>query len=208
MAEKVMINEVSTSEKLIAITFDDGPNTIFTPQVLDIFSEVDGKATFFMIGEQIEKCPELVKKAYELGHEIGNHTYTHPKLSQLSREDCFGEIERTKKLITELVGHKPVVFRPPYLDFNDETVSVLNQMGYPMIGALNMEAKDWEMPGVDFILEETRYCVKNGSILIFHDGYGDRSQTVEAVRILVSELTTQGYKLVTVSELLNHLYTE
>ena len=203
-----MINEVSTSEKLIAITFDDGPNPFFTPQVLDIFSEVDGKATFFMIGEQIEKCPELVKTAFELGHEIGNHTYTHPKLSQLNREDCFGEIERTEKLIAELVGHKPVVFRPPYLDFNDETVSVLNQMGYPMIGALNMEAKDWEVPGVDFILEKTRYCVKNGSILIFHDGYGDRSQTVEAVRILVSELTSQGYKLVTVSELLNHSYAE
>lgn len=203
-----MINEVSTSEKLIAITFDDGPNPFFTPQVLDIFSEVDGKATFFMIGEQIEKCPELVKKVFALGHEIGNHTYTHPKLSQLSCEDCFGEIERTKILIEELVGHKPVVFRPPYLDFNDETVFVLNQMGYPMIGALNMEAKDWEMPGVDFILEKTRYCVKNGSILIFHDGYGDRSQTVEAVRILVSELTSQGYKLVTISELLNHSYAE
>jgi peptidoglycan-N-acetylglucosamine deacetylase len=204
----MMINEASTSEKLIAITFDDGPNPIYTPQILDIFSEVNGKATFFMIGEQIERFPEIAKKALELGHEIGNHTFTHPKLSQLSREECFEEIKQTETLIKELVGGKSVVFRPPYLDFNDEIVSVLSQMGYPMIGAINMEAKDWEMPGVEFILEKTRYCVKDGSILIFHDGYGDRSQTVEAVRTLVSELTSLGYKLVTVSELLNHSQAE
>ncbi|OLS40025.1 polysaccharide deacetylase family protein [Bacillus sp. MRMR6] len=198
-----MINEILTTKKAVAITFDDGPNPLYTPQVLEIFSKKNGKATFFMIGEQIEKNPELVKKAAELGHEIGNHTYTHPKLSQLSLEACFEEIERTERLIEKLAGQKPVVFRPPYLDYGPDTLTVIEQKGYPMIGALNMEARDWEKPGVEHILEVSRSCVKNGTILLFHDGYGDRTQTIEAVRVLVSELTLQGYQLVTVTELLN-----
>jgi len=198
-----MITEVSTSQKAVAITFDDGPNPIYTPQVLEIFAKAEGKATFFMIGEQMEKNPELVKEAAEQGHEIGNHTYSHPKLTELTPADCLAEIERTEQMIRELTGKKPVTFRPPYLDYNHETISVVESKGYSMIGALNLEAQDWEQPGVDHILAATKKCVKNGSILIFHDGYGDRSQTIQAVRELVSDLKSQGYQLLTVSELLN-----
>lgn len=197
-----MINEVPTAQRAVAITFDDGPNPVYTPQVLEIFSEARGKATFFMIGEQMGKYLEVVKQVADLGHEIGNHTFTHPKLSQLSIQDCLKEIEETEKLIEKMAGRKPVVFRPPYLDYNQDTVSLLQNKRYPMIGALNLEAQDWEQPGVEHIVRKSREAVKNGSILIFHDGYGDRSQTIEAVRMLVSELTSQGYQLVTVSELL------
>jgi peptidoglycan/xylan/chitin deacetylase (PgdA/CDA1 family) len=112
LGEKLLINDVSTSQKVVAITFDDGPNPIYTAQVLDIFREAEGKATFFMIGEQMDKYPEMVKKVVEQGHEIGNHTYTHPKLSQLSPAECLEEIEQTEKIMQELVGQKPVVFRP------------------------------------------------------------------------------------------------
>jgi len=198
-----MITEVSTSQKAVAITFDDGPNPIYTPQVLEIFAKAEGKATFFMIGEQMEKNPELVKEAAEQGHEIGNHTYSHPKLTELTPADCLAEIERTEQMIRELTGKKPVTFRPPYLDYNHETISVVESKGYSMIGALNLEAQDWEQPGVDHILAASKKSVKNGSILIFHDGYGDRSQTIQAVRELVSDLKSQGYQLLTVSELLN-----
>lgn len=198
-----MISEVATSQKAVAITFDDGPNPIYTPQVLEIFAKAEGKATFFMIGEQMEKNPEIVKEAAEQGHEIGNHTYSHPKLSELTPADCLGEIERTEQMIRDLTGKQPVTFRPPYLDYNQETISVVESKGYSMIGALNLEAQDWEQPGVNHILSASRKCVKNGSILIFHDGYGDRSQTIQAVRELVFELKSQGYQLLTVSELLN-----
>ena len=197
-----MINEIPTAQRVVAITFDDGPNPVYTPQVLEIFSEAKGKATFFMIGEQMRNHPEVVEQVANQGHEIGNHTLTHPKLSQLSIQDCLKEIEETEKLIKKLAGRKPVVFRPPYLDYNQETVSLLQRKRYPMIGAVNLDAQDWEQPGALHILEKSREAVKNGSILIFHDGYGDRSQTIEAVRILVSEFTSQGYQLVTVSELL------
>jgi peptidoglycan-N-acetylglucosamine deacetylase len=197
-----MINEIHTSRRVVAITFDDGPNPVYTPQILDIFSAAKGKATFFMIGDQMRNNPEVVKQVADQGHEIGNHTFNHPKLSQLSMEDCLDEIEQTDKLVEEMTGRKPVVFRPPYLDYNQDTVSILQQKGYPMIGALNLEALDWEQPGVEYILEKSMDVVKNGSILIFHDGYGDRSQTIEAVQMLVSELISQDYQLVTVSELL------
>ncbi|MBM7654969.1 polysaccharide deacetylase family protein [Neobacillus cucumis] len=202
MTKQSLINEVNTSEKMIAVTFDDGPNPVYTTQLLDIFSEVQGKATFFMIGEQMNRHPEIVRKVYEQGHEIGNHTYSHAKMTELAEAECVEEVIRNEQLIYQLTGQKPVVLRPPYLDYNHETVSFMQQKGYPMIGALNLEAHDWEMPGVNHILSKSRECVKNGSILIFHDGYGDRSQSIEAVRILVSELKFQGYQLVTVSELL------
>jgi peptidoglycan-N-acetylglucosamine deacetylase len=197
-----MINEIHTSKKVVAITFDDGPNPVYTPQVLEIFSKAKGKATFFMIGEQMRNHPEVVKLVTDQGHEIGNHTFTHPKLSQLSIHDCLNEIEETEKLVEKMAGRKPVIFRPPYFDYNQDTVSLLQKKRYPMIGALNLEAQDWEQPGVEHIVQKSREAVKDGSILIFHDGYGDRSQTIEAVQLLVSELTSQGYQLVTVSELL------
>lgn len=197
-----MINEIHTSQRVVAITFDDGPNSVYTPQVLEIFSKAKGKATFFMIGEQMRNHPEVVKQVVDQGHEIGNHTFTHPKLSKLSINDSLEEIEQTEKLIEEMTGRKPIVFRPPFLDYNQDTLSILQQKGYSMIGAINLEAQDWVQPGVEHILEKSRDVVKNGGILIFHDGYGDRSQTIEAVRILVSELTSQDYQLVTVSELL------
>ncbi|WP_160724417.1 polysaccharide deacetylase family protein [Bacillus sp. USDA818B3_A] len=198
-----MITEVSTSQKAVAITFDDGPNPTYTPQVLEIFAKAEGKATFFMIGEQMEKNQKLVKEAAEQGHEIGNHTYTHPKLSELTPAESLSEIERTEKLIRELTGKEPVTFRPPYFDYNDGTISVVETKGYSMIGAVNLEAQDWDQPGMEHILSASRNSVKNGSILIFHDGYGDRSQTIQAVQALVSELKSEGYQLLTVSELLN-----
>ncbi|WP_363550557.1 polysaccharide deacetylase family protein [Caldifermentibacillus hisashii] len=197
-----IINEVKTNKKALAITFDDGPNPIYTLQVLEVLASVKAKATFFMIGEQIVKNLEIVKLVVAQGHEIGNHTFTHARLSDLSEEECIKEIQLNGRLIERLVGRKPTTLRPPYFAFNEQVELLLSRMGYTAMGALNMDAIDWERPGTDFILEKSRNHVKNGSILIFHDGYGDRSQTIEAVRQLVPELVFQGYKLVTVSELL------
>ncbi len=197
-----IIHEVSTKRKAIAFTFDDGPNPVYTPQVLEIFREAGAKATFFMIGSQMELNPEWVKVAHKQGHEIGNHTYTHPSLPELNKTECREELLRTDKMIKTLVGSSPQVFRPPFFAYNEEVAEVVGEFGYKAIGALNGEATDWEMPGVGHIVDKTREQVRPGSILIFHDGYDDRSQTVEAVRILVSELTAEGYELVTVSELL------
>lgn len=203
----MMINKVATDEKMIAITFDDGPNPIFTPEIFKILHEANAKATFFMIGEQMEKSPELVKVLSEQGHEIGNHTYHHMNLTELSEEECLKEIKENEEYIQKLTGKKPKVLRPPFLAQNESTNLLISNLGYSIIGALNMDATDWEMPGVDFILRQTRKHVQNGAILIFHDGYDDRNQTIEAVRQLVPELQRQSYKLVTVSELLERSYS-
>ncbi|WP_435923571.1 polysaccharide deacetylase family protein [Paenibacillus sp. DYY-L-2] len=197
-----IIQELSIKRKAVAFTFDDGPNPVYTPQLLEIFREAGGKATFFMIGTQMEQYPEVVKEVHEAGHEIGNHTYTHPALTELHKAECKEELVRTERLIEQITGSRPQVFRPPYFAYNEQVASVVGEFGYKAIGAVNGEATDWEMPGVKHIVDKTREQVRPGSILIFHDGFDDRSQTVEAVRILVEELTADGYELLTASELL------
>ncbi|GMK48989.1 oligosaccharide deacetylase [Paenibacillus glycanilyticus] len=198
----MLIQSVNTSSKAVAFTFDDGPNPVYTPELLEIFAEAGGKATFYMIGEQIAAHPEVARLVHEQGHEIGNHSYTHPNMTELSDEEFESELSRTEELIKQVTGTRAATMRLPYLAGDERVQAILECEGYPSIGALNMDAKDWDMPGVDHILETTRREVRNGSILIFHDGFGDRSQSVEAVRVLTKELTASGYRLVTVSELL------
>jgi Predicted xylanase/chitin deacetylase len=198
----MLIQAINTASKAVAFTFDDGPNPVYTPELLEIFAEAGGKATFYMIGEQIAAYPEVARLVHEQGHEIGNHSYTHPNMTELSDEEFESELARTEELIKQVTGSRARTMRLPYLAGDERVHALLERAGYPSIGALNMEAKDWDMPGVDHILACSRREVRNGSILIFHDGYGDRSQSVEAVRVLTKELAADGYRLVTVSELL------
>lgn len=201
-----VFEQVPTEDKIVAFTFDDGPNPLYTRQLLDIFRSVGGKATFFMLGQQMDasiEAEEVAREVYSVGHEIGNHTYTHPNLATVSLEEAQAEIEKMEQRIVQITGNKPAVFRPPYFGINDEIQQLVGNRGYYTIGAVNGEARDWEQPGVDFIVDQTKKKLGKGSILIFHDGYGDRSQSIEAVKILAEELTADGYKLVTVSELIS-----
>lgn len=198
-----LVVSVPTKERVIAFTFDDGPNPVYTPQVLQLFREAGGKATFFMIGNQIDANPSLAEQVHAEGHEIGNHTYTHPFLTRLSHEDARMELVRADERIRQITGEPVRVFRPPFFDANDEVYKLAEQLDYTSIGANNLGAKDWEMPGAEHIIEQSRKSASNGSIFIFHDGFGDRSQTVEAVGVLLRELSAEGYRFVTVSELLS-----
>ncbi|UJF33873.1 polysaccharide deacetylase family protein [Paenibacillus hexagrammi] len=198
----LIIAEVATNRKAVAFTFDDEPDPSYTPQLLEIFRKAGAKATFFVVGEQVEAHPAIARSAYAEGHELANHTFTHPFLTQVDGAKRAEELERAEASIVGITGSKPLLFRPPYFDYDQETSDLVRSMGYTAIGANNTSARDWDVPGVEHILAETRKAVKSGSIFLFHDGYGDRSQTVEAVRILVSELQEQGYEMVTVSELL------
>ncbi|MBB6669552.1 polysaccharide deacetylase family protein [Cohnella nanjingensis] len=197
-----MIHAVETASKAIAITFDDGPNPLYTPQVLEIFRSVGGRATFFMLGDPMEAHPETVRSVLQEGHEIGNHSYAHPNLTEIDAEEGRRELERASALVERLTGRRPSVFRPPFLAANEATAALASQLKMPMIGAVNTKTRDWEQPGVAHILDHTRPHVRAGAILLFHDGFGDRAQTIDAVRTLVAELDAQGYALVTVSELL------
>lgn len=196
------VTRIPTNERLVAFTFDDGPNPTYTPQLLDIFRAAGGKATFFMIGKQIEQYPDMAAAVHAEGHEIGNHTETHPYLTKLLPDEAREELERAEERIRGITGQTVRVFRPPFFDIDDTILAIMRERGYPCIGAVNPETRDWETPGVDYILSHTRDTVADGCVLLFHDGYGDRSQTVEAVRILVAELAAEGYRFVTVSELM------
>ncbi|MFC9712281.1 polysaccharide deacetylase family protein [Paenibacillus sp. NPDC056933] len=197
-----LIEQVSIREKAVAFTFDDGPHPVYTLQLLEIFRNVGGRATFFMIGKEVEEYPGIAAEVHREGHEIANHTYTHPDLTKLTLEQAGEELQRAEILIREVTGEPTKCFRPPYFGVNDDILSLAAERGYRSIGAVNGAAKDWDNPGVDHILEHTRSTVKPGSVFLFHDGYGDRSQTVEAVRVLVEELAAAGYRFVTVSEML------
>ncbi len=202
MGKPAMLHRVPTTAPVVAFTFDDGPNPVYTPQLLDIFRQVGGKATFFMIGQQIDANPATAAAVHAGGHEIGNHTFTHPRLTQLAPDAARAELVHTDERIQRITGMLVRTFRPPFLDVNDEILILAAELGYWTIGAVNLGTRDWEQPGIDHIVEQTRASVGSGSILVFHDGFGDRSQSVEAVRILVAELAAQAYGFVTVSELL------
>ncbi|PZT55686.1 polysaccharide deacetylase family protein [Paenibacillus silvae] len=202
MAEQSIIEQVTVQEKVVAFTFDDGPHPVYTPQVLDIFRRAGGHATFFMIGEEMEAHPDIAAEVHRAGHEIANHTHTHPNLTELTLEEAGEELRRAEQLVQKVTGGPARSFRPPYFGVNDDILALAAERGYRTIGAANGAARDWDNPGTQHIVEHSRSAVKPGSVLIFHDGYGDRSQTVEAVRVLVEELTADGYRLVTVGELL------
>ena len=202
MVRTAMLHRVPTTAQAVAFTFDDGPNSRYTPQVLDIFRHAGGKATFFMIGQQIDAHPATAAAVHAAGHELGNHTLTHPRLTQLAPDAVRAELVQTDERIQRITGAPVSTFRPPFLEVNDEILVLAAKLGYWSIGAVNLGTRDWEQPGIDHILEKTREYIRSGSILVFHDGFGDRSQSVEAVRILVAELAAQDYRFVTVSGLL------
>ncbi|GGJ36483.1 polysaccharide deacetylase family protein [Deinococcus roseus] len=197
-----MIHQVPCQMRAVAFTFDDGPDPVYTPELLTIFEQAGGHATFFMLGQQIERFPDVARQVHAAGHELGNHTHSHPFLTRLSSAEQLQQLQQTDVLLREVTGNPCRTFRPPYLDANEGVLQVAEQCGYHSIGAVNLDTRDWASPGVEHLVESTLRAVRPGSILLFHDGGGDRSQTVEAVKQLVSLLTAQGYALLTVSGLL------
>lgn len=204
MSSLSLIHQVATQEKVVAFTFDDGPHPLFTPQILDIFRQAEGKATFCMIGQEIEAFRDVASEVHRAGHELANHTYSHPDLTKLSLEEARHELQRGDEQIRQVTGLPVATFRPPYFAVNQDILMLAEELGYHAIGCVNGEAKDWEQPqpDVEYIIEHTRRVAAPGSIFIFHDGYGERTRTVEAVSVLVTQLAADGYRFVTVSELL------
>ncbi|MBP1904634.1 peptidoglycan/xylan/chitin deacetylase (PgdA/CDA1 family) [Paenibacillus turicensis] len=200
-----LIEKIATEHKVVAFTFDDGPDAQFTRQILNIFRKVNGKATFFMIGEQMDANEEIAREVYEAGHEIGNHTYSHPDLTTLPMEQVASELQKMHERIHQLTGQSPISFRPPFFQINASIAELATNAGYAMISACNTGARDWEQPqpSVDFMVTQTKEVTQAGSVFIFHDGYGDRTNTVEAVSILVDALHAEGYRFVTISELIS-----
>ena len=194
-------SEKSDSEKSkkIALTFDDGPHPRYTQEILDILKEHNITATFYVLGENVEKYPQVFQQIVEQGHEIGNHTYDH-NIGGKSAEDIANQLKKTAKIIDETTGKSPTTFRPPGGLINSSVKSAARELEYPII-LWNIDPRDWRNPPAGAMAEYVKKTVKSGDVILFHDFNVANSHTPDAVRSIVPWLAEQGYEFVTVSQL-------
>jgi peptidoglycan-N-acetylglucosamine deacetylase len=187
----------------IAMTFDDGPRVGNTTRLLDILKEPNIKVTFFMIGSNVVAHPEIARRALAEGHEIGNHSWTHPELSKLSDQRVTEEITRTQEAIKNATGFTPTILRPPYGAITkDQREWIESQLRLSVI-LWSVDPFDWKRPGASVITERILRGAQSGAIILSHDIH---KETVDAMPATLDALLTKGYKFVTVSELIaiNH----
>jgi peptidoglycan/xylan/chitin deacetylase (PgdA/CDA1 family)/GT2 family glycosyltransferase len=197
----------------LALTFDDGPDPDWTPKILDILKEKRVHASFFIIGNNAQAYPDLVLRVLAEGHDVGNHTFTHPNLGEMPEALVTLEINATQRLFEALTGRSMRLFRAPYLGDAEPTtadeivpIQIAQSMGYATIG-LHVDPDDWQRPPADVIVQRAIEQVSDpnpdirGHVILLHDSGGDRLQTIEALPKLIDALRAKGYEFVTVSEL-------
>lgn len=196
-----MVTQVKTEEKVVALTYDDGPNPPYTNRLMEVLEQFGVKATFFVIGHQAEQHLETVQGLKAQGHELGNHSYSHRRLVSTPKAAIADEIHRTDQLLQALGSPSKIHFRSPYGYKRIRLPWVLAQL--KKINVLwNVDPRDYQAASADAVVTHVLDKVRPGSIVLLHDGGGDRSLTVEATARLVPRLQEQGYHFKTVSELL------
>lgn len=193
-----------TSQKLVALTFDDGPHKKYTQEILDILHNYHAKATFFVMGGNAKLYPDLVKKEYISGNEVANHSYTHPNIAHLSDAAIQKELTKCSDTINNIIHVYPIVFRPPYGSTSKHAVQVINNMGIKVVTWTYM-INDYDVSKMtpEIISSSVIKNTRPGAIIVMHDGNGNREKTVKALPVILQNLTAKGYKFVTVAELLN-----
>jgi peptidoglycan-N-acetylglucosamine deacetylase len=209
----------------VALSFDDGPDPVWTPKILDILKQYNVKGTFFMIGEVAEDNVGVMRRVFAEGHEIGNHTWFHPDISEISNRQVDLELNLTERLFAAKLGVQPLYFRPPYSidqepDTNDQAAPVerIQGLGYVIIGD-KIDTNDWDehprktpqeiADGVfKTIADMQTHPWNKGSIILLHDGGGDRSATIAALPVLIEALRARGYQIVPVSQLVGKTRAE
>jgi cellulose synthase/poly-beta-1,6-N-acetylglucosamine synthase-like glycosyltransferase/spore germination protein YaaH/peptidoglycan/xylan/chitin deacetylase (PgdA/CDA1 family) len=210
------IDQMGASPNKIALSFDDGPDPEYTPQVLNILKAKHVPASFFVIGEEADRYPQILHREFNDGNEIGNHTFTHPDMEQISKTQFELELNLTERLLESSLGVKTLLFRPPYgIDHQPETASEIDKlpipqsMGYIIVGAM-IDPHDWGEAGggapptadtiVQRIVKQTQ--PGKGNIVLMHDGGGVRANTIAALPRVIDALRAKGYQFVQVSDLL------
>ncbi len=195
-------------EHQVALTFDDGPDPTWTPKILDILKAKGVPAAFFLLGQQCENYPGIVRRIVAEGHEIGSHTYTHTNLALASPQRTRIELDATQRLIQTITGRSTTLFRPPYeADSRPSQISeiapllIAQELGYLTVME-SVDPEDWEKPGADVILQRVKQQRHSGSIILLHDAGGDRSQTVEALPKIIDYLHARGDQIVSLSQLI------
>jgi|TARA_B110000908_G_scaffold4774_1_gene6233 peptidoglycan/xylan/chitin deacetylase (PgdA/CDA1 family) len=188
-----------TTLPYIAMTFDDGPHPQNTPRLLDMLRERNIKATFYVIGRSVNLYPHIVRRIVAEGHEVGNHTWTHRKLTALSDASVRVEMNRTRDAIVAACGVQPRTMRPPYGALRqNQRAWIYKEYGYPTI-LWNVDPEDWKRPGLSVVTSRIVNGTRNGSIVLAHDLH---KPTVDAMPATLDGLLRRGFKFVTVSQLL------
>ena len=197
---KTLNPKPTDGRKLVALTFDDGPSE-YTQSYLDILAEKNVKATFFCLGESVELFPAEAQAIIAYGHQLANHSYSHQQLTALGGDDLRSELSKGFSVIADTTGVKTTVIRPPYGDFSQSCW--FESQGLISVSVLwNQDSLDWEMPGVDAIVQNSLSHMESGSIILMHDGGGDRSQDLEALPQIIDRWREEGFEFVTINELL------
>ncbi len=191
---------VQTEEPKIAISFDAAWGNEDTVQILEILAKHDVKATFFMTGGWVESYPEDVKAILAAGHDLGNHSETHPNMSELSKEEITLEVMTVHDRVKELTGYEMMLFRPPYGDYDNEVITTLKECGYYPI-QWSVDSLDWKDYGVDQVISQVceNKHLENGAIILCHNG---AKYTAQALDQMLTNLKEQGYQFVPISELI------
>lgn len=195
----------SSQEKKVALTFDDGPDTRFTPKVLDALKANQVKATFFVLGSQASTHPDIIRRIVREGHVVGNHSYSHANLPKLSVDKFQNQIMNTENVLQGLIGYAPKLIRPPYGAINEEQVRWVADHHYLIVN-WNVDSLDWKSLNSEQVLSNIMQQTKPGSIILQHSGGAesqDLSGTVQAIGPLITKLKAAGYTFVTVPELLH-----
>ncbi len=197
-----IIYELPTRDKIIALTFDDGPHPVYTPQILDILEQYQVPATFFMIGNRMEEYPEIVKEVSARGHLVANHTHTHPQnLRAESLENIREEIYQCQQSIERLANQDTYLFRPPRGILNPKIIKMLHKEGYTVV-LWSISADHHDAPTPELMADRVIKHAHPGEIVLIHDGRTDlRWKDVEATRLIIKNLSKQGYRFVTLEEL-------
>jgi peptidoglycan-N-acetylglucosamine deacetylase len=205
------VSSVKVDEKVVALTYDDGPSPPYTDALLALLAEQDVKATFFPKGKNVEAFPEAARAIVVAGHEVANHSYKHMPMTTLSKSVALAEINRAERAIESVMGVETQWFRPPFGVQSIGVKRALNELGKTSV-LMSAHGSDWEVFDGAQIAQAILAEVKPGGIILLHDGHGDiddphkqegRSGSVEATRIIIETLRAQGYRFVTVGELMS-----
>ncbi|MGM7723624.1 glycosyltransferase [Metabacillus sp. Hm71] len=212
------IERLSKPEKKeIVLTFDDGPDPAYTKEILDILNKYEIKATFFTTGKQAMLHQDMITQIYKKGHEIGNHSFSHANIDEVSEAQLKFELNTTERIIQGITGRSPILYRPPfgnylnthdgdnmdnYVKFRFQRLVDVTQMGYITVN-YDIDSRDWDTHNSKEIADNVIKQASDGDIILLHDGGGDRTATVEALPVIIETLKSKGYTFVTVGELMN-----
>lgn len=196
--KKLPIYCVETDKKVCALSFDAAWGAEDTDTLIEILDKYNAKATFFVVGEWVDKYPEEVKKLHKAGHDVMNHSNTHKYMTKIDNATLVNEVEKCSDKIEKLLGVRPTLFRAPYGDYNSEVISKLLSMGYHTI-QWDVDSLDWKEVTISDIYNKVISNVKNGSIILFHNA---AKNTPEALPKILEKLKNDGYSFVKISDMI------